>query len=298
MLLRQDNHFVTKDTSQFNSVACREYTLPRDDQASQPKGWIQGNMRIGLILEVTTSFQHFKYGIEIRIKSVNQDDSHSWVRISYGTVKYVTDSIEDNTENPADPQEEESPQTSTSVVAARSKAKAKPQPRELAGTTATTPIHQRRWIDIEPSKQDLDSYDISKKVINLLRHNQTLQREGDGAIQFYKIKFHLRDHHPQIQNWSDDRWIACLAAGGGSKRRYQYCSDDLGTLIYLRALQGHSGSNLIDPTLQDNVLIGPGIFPLHLSCGMHIQSLFHYQKWTGTWRSNFEQKTNSVLLTY
>ena len=124
-------YFVTKDTGdfrQFHSVACREYTLPRDDSASQPKGWIQGNMRIGSVLEVTTSFQHFKHGIEIRIWSVNQDDSHSWVRISYGTVKYVIDSIEDNTEIPADPQEEQIPQTSTSVVAARSKAKAKPQP--------------------------------------------------------------------------------------------------------------------------------------------------------------------------
>ena len=52
-------YFVTKDTSdfrQFNSVACREYTLPRDDPASQPKGWVQGNMRIGPVLEVTTSF--------------------------------------------------------------------------------------------------------------------------------------------------------------------------------------------------------------------------------------------------
>ena len=211
-------YFVTKDVGdfrQFQSVACREHTLPRDDQASQPKGWIHGNMRIGLVLEVTTSFQHSKCGIEIRIKSVNQDDSLSWVRISYGTVKYVIDSIEDNTENPADPQEEESLQTSSSVVAARSKAKAKPQPREFAGT-ATIPLRERRWIDIEPSKQDLDSYDLSKKVINLLRHNQTLHREEDGAIQFYKIKFHLRDHHSQIQNWSDDRWKACLAAGGGS----------------------------------------------------------------------------------
>ena len=27
---------------QFRSVACREYTLPRDDESSQPKGWIQG----------------------------------------------------------------------------------------------------------------------------------------------------------------------------------------------------------------------------------------------------------------
>ena len=195
-------YFVTKDTGdfrQFHSVACREYTLPRDDRASQPKGWIQGNMRIGPVLEVTTSFQHFKYGIEIRIESVNKDSSHSWVRISYGTVKYVIDSIEDNTEIPADPQGEQISQTSTSVVAARSKAKSKPQPRELIGTKATIPIHERRWIDIEPSKQNLTSYDISKKVNNLLRHNQTLQREEDGATEFYRIKFYLRGHHSQIQ---------------------------------------------------------------------------------------------------
>ena len=117
---------------------------------------------------------------------MNQDNSHSWLRISYGTVKYVIDSIQDNTEIPADPQEEQVLQTSTSVVAARSKAKAKPQPRVLVGTTATIPIHERRWIDIEPSEQDLASYDLSKKVVNLLRHNQTLQREDDGAIEFYK----------------------------------------------------------------------------------------------------------------
>ena len=143
-------YFVTKDTGdfrQFRSVACREYTLPRDDQASQPKGWIQGNMRMGLVLEVTTSFQYFKYGIEIRIESVNQDNSHSWVRFSYGTVKYVINSIQDNTEIPADPQEEQVSQTSTSVVAARSKAKAKPQLRELVGTTLV-------WLQEEDPNED------------------------------------------------------------------------------------------------------------------------------------------------
>ena len=53
-------YFVTKDTGDFRqvrSVACREYTLPRDDPSSQPKGWIQGNMIIGPVLEVTTSFK-------------------------------------------------------------------------------------------------------------------------------------------------------------------------------------------------------------------------------------------------
>ena len=189
-------YFTTKDTGdfrQFRSVACREYTLPRDDPASQPKGWIQGNMRIGPVLEVTTSFQYGKHGIEIRIESVNQDNSHSWVRISYGTVKYVIDSIQDNTEIPADPQEEQVLQTSTNVVAARSKAKAKPQKREPVDTPSIIPMPERKWIDIEPSEQNLAAYEVSKKVISLLRHNQTVQREDDGAIQFWRIKFHLRN---------------------------------------------------------------------------------------------------------
>ena len=94
-------------------------------------------------------------------------------------------------------------------------------------------------------------------------------------IQFYKIKFHLRDHHPQIQNWSDDRWIACLAAGGGSKRRYQYCSDNFG-INYLSPCSSRTfWSNLIDPALQDNVLNGPGIFPYiyHVGSNFNLHSI-------------------------
>ena len=63
-------YFMTKDTGdlrQFRSVACREYTLHRDDPSSQPKGWIQGNTRIGLVFEVTTSYMYGKHGIESRI---------------------------------------------------------------------------------------------------------------------------------------------------------------------------------------------------------------------------------------
>ena len=119
----------------------------------------------------------------------------------------MNDYIKHDTENLANPQEEEDVPASTGVVAARSKAKAKPQPRNSTGAT-TIPLSERVWIDIEPSKQDPESYNLSKKVVNLLRHNQKLHREEDGAIQFYKIKFFLRDHHPQIQNWSDDRMIS------------------------------------------------------------------------------------------
>ena len=273
-------HFMTNDTGdlrQFRPVACREYTLPRDDPASQPKGWIQGNMRILPVLEVTTSFQNGKHGIEIRIWSVGQDNSQSWVRISYGTNKYVIDSNHNNTEIPADPHEDQTPQTSIKVIAARSKAKSKPQQRELVDTPTIIPMYERKWIDIEPSEPTLAAYDVPKKVVGLLRHNQTVQREEDGAIQFWRIKFHLPNHSSQVQHWSDERWKSCLGAGGGSKRRYQYCSDNSGTILYLRALQGRSGNNLIDPTLQDNVMIESGIFHhiYHIGCAFNLHSIIN-----------------------
>ena len=241
-------YFMTKDTgdfTQFRAVACREYTLPRDDGSSQPRGWIQGNSRIGPVLEVTTSFQHFKYGIEIRIWSLIQDKSRSWVRISHGSNKYVVDSNYNNTEVPAGLPEE---QASLSIVKnfdARSKAKAKPQKRETVESPSIIPMSERKWIDIEPAESSLSAYEVSKKVINLLRHCQTVQREDDGAVQFWRIKNFLQNHFPQVPFWSDDRWKSCLAAGGGPKRRYQYCSDISGTVVCLRALQGRS---LIDPS--------------------------------------------------
>ena len=100
-------HFMTKDTGeQFCARACREYTLPRSDESSQPNGWIEGNTRIGLVLEITTSYLYGKHGIEIRIWSLSEDNSQSWVRISHGSNKFVIDSNHNNTEVPADLPEE------------------------------------------------------------------------------------------------------------------------------------------------------------------------------------------------
>ena len=83
-VVENGQYFMTKDTgdlTQFHAVAFREYTLPREDDASQPKGWIRGNSKIGPVLEVTTCCLQGKYGVEIRILSLNKDNIHSWVRI-------------------------------------------------------------------------------------------------------------------------------------------------------------------------------------------------------------------------
>ena len=66
-----------------------------------------------------------------------------------------------------------------------------------------------------------------------------------------------------------------MAGGGGNKERYQYCTDSSGIIVYLRAIQGHSGRNLIDPTLEDNVGIPSNFFQYicHVGCAINLHSI-------------------------
>ena len=121
---------MTKDTgdlTQFQAVACREYTLPREEGASQPRGWIQGNTKIGPVLEVTTSCLHGKHRVEIRIWSLNGDNTHSWVRICHGSNKFVMDSNNNDTEVPEDQLEEQAFHLNAEEFVSQPKAKAKLQ---------------------------------------------------------------------------------------------------------------------------------------------------------------------------
>ena len=294
-VVENGQYFMTKDTaefSQFRAVACREYTLPRDERASQPKGWIQGNTKIGPVLEVATCCLHGKHGVEIRIMSLSRDDTHSWVRISHGSNKFVMNLNNNDTEIPEDQLEEYALQLNAKDFACRSMATAKPQRREPAGSSPRIiPIERRNWIDIEPRKYSLSEYEVSKKVIHLLRHSQRVHREEYGAVHFWRIKENLQSQFSQIPHWSDNRWKECLAAGGGAKRRYQYCTDISGTIFYPRALQGHSGRNLIDPSLQDNVVIPSKLFQYvdHIGCAFNLHSLINNGSIPGSQNSSKRQ---------
>ena len=162
-------YFMTKDTaefSQFHAAARREYTLPRDEEALQPKGWIRGNIRIGPVLEVTICCLHGKYRVEIRIMSINKDNAHSWVRISHGSNKLVTN-LNNNEQETSEVQLEEfSLKLNASDFACRSKAKAKPQRLDSASSsTRTFFIGERTWTDVEPGEYSLSDYAVSKKLI-------------------------------------------------------------------------------------------------------------------------------------
>ena len=143
--------------------------------------------------------------------SMNKDHSHSWVRISHGLNKLVTN-LNNNEQETSEVQfEENALKLNASDFACRSKAKAKPQRRERASSsTRIIPIGKRIWTDVEPREYPISDYEVSKKLIRLLPHGK-LPREEDGAIEFWRIKDDLQKYFLHCHHWSDDKWKKSMA---------------------------------------------------------------------------------------
>ena len=85
-----------------------------------------------------------------------------------------------------------------------------------------------------------------------------------------------------------------MAGGGGNKKLFQYCADPSGQeILYLQALQGHSGRNPIDPTLQDNVLIPNNFFKYiyHTGCAVSLHSITNSGSVAGGQNSSRDRQT-------
>ena len=134
----------------------------------------------------------------MRIWSLNRDNTHSWVKISHGSNKFVMNLNNNETEIQEDQLEEYALKLNAKDSACRSKTKAKPQRRELGGSSPRiVPVGRRHWIDIEPGKYSFSDYEVSKKVTFLLRHSQQVHREEDGAVHLWRKKENLQSHLPQ-----------------------------------------------------------------------------------------------------
>ena len=85
-----------------------------------------------------------------------------------------------------------------------------------------------------------------------------------------------------VPHWSAEAWIDVLSEGGGQKKRFQYCLKPKHPekLLYLRAIQGHSGkahsgnarTNLAS---QDNVLLPKDFtqYVYHVGHGKELRSI-------------------------
>ena len=139
---------------------------------------------------------------------MNKDNSHSWVRISHGLNKFVTDLIDTE----YDDNEQEISETKTEVFAlktevfayaSRSKAIAKPR-----RPTSACSFHKNSSYPVD--------YPVSKRLNTLLRHGESL-REEDGAVEFWRLKDDLRNKFwvLSILVW----W--CMEEQDGRRRRQQ-----------------------------------------------------------------------------
>ena len=106
-------------------------------------------------------------------------------------------------------------------------------------------------------------------------NHANLPREDDGTIEFCRIKDDLQKCFLHCHHWSDDKWKKSMANRRRNKKNIQSCTDSSGTILYIRTLQNHSRRNLIDPTLQDNVVIPSGFFQYiyHVGCAINLHSI-------------------------
>ena len=276
-------YFMTKDTDEFSqfteSVACREYTLPRDAKSSDPKGWIRGNTKIGPVLEVTTSYLQGKYGVEFRIESVNKDNSHSWCQ-NFSWLKEIGHKLEQQGER-----------------------------QQRAGNLRDAVRRIFRWkrmylllqADQKPKQnhedvlhknytywgKNLDRYWARRLFASRLFSVETTEYSSSSwpstsrrqcSDWVLENKERSSERIWDSQHWCDEMWKSKMAGGGGNKKIFQYCTDPSGQeILYLRALQGHSGRNPIDPSLKDNVFIPNNFFECmyHVGCAINLHSIIN-----------------------
>ena len=60
-------------------------------------------------------------------------------------------------------------------------------------------------------------------MTRLLRHDDTVPREDDGSVRFDDLAEKFKARFAGTSQWSIEAWIAFLAKGGRSKKRFQHC---------------------------------------------------------------------------
>ena len=129
--------------------------------------------------------------------------------------------------------------------------------QEIRRAHMSIPYRERQWIDIEPKQFSHNCFEVSKYMVRSLRHDESVLREEDRAVRFDDLTEKFNNKFPSTKHLPVSAWITFLAEGGGPKERFKYCLNPI--LPYnsftSEAIQGHSGGTLVDPTLQDNVLL-------------------------------------------
>ena len=71
--------FRHQEKKEINLYAL-EHTMPRDQEGTRIKGWIQSNVRFGTVSDIKVCNHNGRYSIEIQVQSSFQDQTVSWIR--------------------------------------------------------------------------------------------------------------------------------------------------------------------------------------------------------------------------
>ena len=160
--------------------SCREYTYPRNDDRSQPKGFFRSNTKIGLELEGFVTKYFDRSGIESKIGSMQDDGTQSWMVVSRGVDKCL------------------------SIITKRLQAREKTKDRTAYSvfifvtslTDQTTKLEGKN----HPFQRLMTTIATkSRKMTRILRHSDGL-RETDGAIEWKKLLSIFYREDPELKN--------------------------------------------------------------------------------------------------
>ena len=188
-------YFMTKHTDEFSQftepVTCREYTLPRDEKSTDPKGWVRGSTKIEPVLEVTSSYLQGEYGVEIRMNLWRKTILTRWSEFLMDWISWSqtwsTKEYEDNEQETSEPKTEVfALKTEVFAFASLSNAKAKlRRPSTTCSSPRTVLIFRRILIlnqELNPIRRTqwqkdwtlffgIDNY-IEKKMVRLNSEDQ------------------------------------------------------------------------------------------------------------------------------
>ena len=105
---------------------------------------------------------------------------------------------------------------------------AKARPQQTPNSTlspASLPYRERKWLDVQLGTCDHICLEVSKLMIRLLRHDDSVNREEDGAVKCEDLASVFRSRITSSSHWSIRAWLSFLQRRGGIKRRFQHFVD-------------------------------------------------------------------------
>ena len=159
-----------------------ENTMPRDQEGTRIKRWIQSHVRFGPVLDIKVCNHYGRYSIEVQVQSLFQDQTVSWIRIVNGIDKLIREAM---------PIEEE--EKASGKPAAKARPITKPSSTSCWDFTL---VEQRQWIAMGTQESnDPYCFQVSKFITDTVK--KFIEKLMEQSI-ITKLLMNARKSNPTI----------------------------------------------------------------------------------------------------